>query len=74
MDNAAINKVLEDLHVATAKDLLRRVKSGEATPAELTAALKMLKDNGIEAMPTQENPLGELASQLPEFTEQDELH
>lgn len=74
MNNASINKVLEDLHEATAKDLLRRVQSGEASPAELVAALRMLKDNGIEAMPTQENPLGELAKQLPQFSEQEELH
>jgi len=74
MNNSAITKVLEDLHEATAKDLLRRVKSGEASSAELVAALRMLKDNGIEAMPTQDNPLGELAKQLPQFTETEELH
>jgi hypothetical protein len=75
MNNASINKILEELHEATAKDLLKRIKSGEASPAEITAALKMLKDNGIEALPTQENPLGELASSVPEFLDQDaEFH
>lgn len=73
MLNSEINKVLEELHAATAKDLLRRIKSGEASPAEITAALKMLKDNGIEAIPTAENPLGALADQLPEFNDYNEL-
>lgn len=67
-----INDILEELHVATASDLLKRVKSGEASPAELNAALKMLKDNGIEALPTPENPLGELAANIPDFLDQEE--
>jgi len=73
MMNLEINKVLEELHAATAKDLLRRITSGEASPAEITAALKMLKDNGIEAVPIAENPLGALADLLPEFNDSNEL-
>ena len=73
-NNSVMNRLLEALHEETAKQLLARVKTGEATAAELTAALRMLKDNGIEAVPTAENPLGQLAEELPEFLEQDELH
>lgn len=70
-----INAILGELHLETAKDLLKRVKSGAASPAELTAALKMLKDNGIEAIPTAESPLGQLAKELPNFDHtQDEYH
>lgn len=74
MTDRTLNALLSELHLETAKDLLRRVKSGEATAAEIGNALKMLKDNGIEAIPTAENPLGKLASNLPDFIEQDELH
>lgn len=75
MNNSEINKILEELHEATARDLLKRIQSGQASPAEITAALKMLKDNGIEALPTQENPLGTLANEIPEFLENDaEFH
>lgn len=76
MDNSKIQGLLEELHMEVAKDLLKRVKSGEATPGEINAALKMLKDNGIEAIPTPENPLGQLAEQLPTFTDEEanELH
>jgi hypothetical protein len=75
MINPEVNQVLEALHEAVARDLLKRIQSGEASPAEITAALKLLRDNGIEAMPTQDNPLGQLADKLPEFIEQDaELH
>ncbi len=67
-----INDLLAEIHEETAKDLLRRVKSGEASPAELQAAIKFLKDNGIEAVPVAENPLGELANSLPDFVDQEE--
>lgn len=72
----SIQHILEELHIETAKDLLKRIKSGEATPGEISAALKMLKDNGIEAIPTPENPLGQLADSLPQFTDEEanELH
>lgn len=70
----SINKILEQLHESIAKDLLNRVLSGEATPAELNTARQFLKDNGIEAVPTPENPLGELAASLPDFTDENELH
>ena len=70
-----LNQVLEELHEEMARDLLRRVKTGEATPAELNTARQFLKDNGIEAIPTPDNPLGELTNRLPEFDPQhDEFH
>lgn len=36
-----------DLHATIVKELLKRVQSGEATAAEFTAGLKLLKDNGV---------------------------
>jgi hypothetical protein len=56
---------MEALHVAVAQDLLAKIQSGEASAAELSAAIKFLKDNGIEALPTEGSPLGNLVDSLP---------
>lgn len=60
------------LHDAVANDLLKRVKSGEATPAELNAAIKFLQNNGIEAIATDDNPLGRLVASLPTFDDEED--
>ena len=39
--------ILDSLHDSVAKELLARVRSGEATSAELSVATKFLKDNSI---------------------------
>lgn len=67
MTKRASEDTLGDLHDAVAQDLLRRVLSGEANPAELNAAIKFLQNNGIEAIQTESNPLGMLAASLPVF-------
>jgi hypothetical protein len=72
MKKRATEDLLGSLHDAVAKDLLRRVMSGEATPAELNAAIKFLQNNGIEAVVTETNPLGMLVSALPTFDDEDE--
>ena len=61
----ASNKLLEGLHNAVAEDLLYKIQSGDATAAELSAAIKFLKDNGIEALPSEGAPLGNLVDALP---------
>jgi hypothetical protein len=66
------NELLEALHNTVATELLSRIKSGEATAAEFSAAIKFLKDNGIECIATPDNPLGSLAASLPVFSD-DEL-
>lgn len=71
---AASEELLGLLHDAVAGDLLRRVKSGEATASEMSVVVKFLKDNGIEALPTQNNKLGQLAKEMPEFDEGDGLY
>lgn len=57
--------MMEALHVAVAQDLLAKIQSGEASAAELSAAIKFLKDNGIEALPAEGSPLGNLVDSLP---------
>lgn len=61
----ASKQILDSLHDAVAQDLLTKVQSGEASAAELTAAIKFLKDNGIEALPATGTPLGNLVDSLP---------
>jgi len=63
----ATSKTLADLHEGIAQELLSRVRSGEATAAELSVATKFLKDNGIEAVAAQDSPLANLAASLPMF-------
>ena len=59
-------KVLEELHEGVAKDLLAKVKSGEASASELSVATKFLKDNGacLEVITT-ESPMANLLEALP---------
>ena len=60
------------LHEAVAQELLDRVRSGEAKPADLSVAVKFLKDNGIEAIPTDGSILKALFEDLP-FDEDEEI-
>lgn len=71
---AAHEELLGMLHEAVASDLLRRVQSGEASASEMSVVVKFLKDNGIEALPTPDNSLGNLAKEMPEFDDEDGLY
>lgn len=46
-------------------EMLRRIKTGEATAADLGAARQLLKDNGIQAVATDKSPMLELVNSLP---------
>lgn len=70
MTKRAEEEVLGSLHEAVAQDLLRRVLSGEASPAELNAAIKFLQNNHIEAIASEDNALGKLAASLPVFDDE----
>lgn len=56
--------VAEALMDATLAALLARVQSGEATAAEMMAALKACSQNGVQVIPTGDNPLGQLGKAL----------
>lgn len=60
--------LLAKLHNAVAIELLERISTGEAKPADIQAAIKFLADNGVNAIPTASNGLGELAKKLPFLT------
>jgi len=65
MSGKASFDLLEALHAAVATDLLDKIKSGQATGAEISAAIKFLKDNGVESIPTGDNSMGRLFEALP---------
>ena len=61
----APQETLENLHSQVAQELLQRIISGEASSADMSNAIKFLKDNGIEGLPMQDSPLGNLVNVLP---------
>ena len=61
----ANQETLENLHSQVAQELLQRIISGEASSADMSNAIKFLKDNGIEGLPVQDSPLGDLINVLP---------
>ena len=60
-----LEKTLSTLHTAVAQELLDRVQSGDAKPADMSNAIKFLKDNNIDAIPVQGSPLDGLLEALP---------
>jgi len=61
----ATQEALEGLHGALAELLTQRIREGSATAADLAVARQFLKDNGIDAIPKDGEPLGELVKSLP---------
>ena len=63
---------LNSLFDAVADELLTKIKTGEAKPADLAVAVKFLKDNNISCLPVDGNPLSELMKNMP-FSEEDNI-
>ena len=68
----APQETLETLHSHVANELLDRIRNGEASSADMANAIKFLRDNGIEGLPMQDSPLGNLVNVLP-FPKKDKL-
>ena len=60
-------EVLNTLHLCLAKELLGKIQSGEAKAGDLNVARQFLKDNGIECLPVESNPMQELMENLPDL-------
>jgi len=60
-------KLLEQLHLVLAQELLDKVKSGDAKAGDLNVARQFLKDNGVECIPVEKNPMEELMLNLPDL-------
>lgn len=86
---AASETKMAELHELTAELLMGVLKNGvpivnketgeiegyvPAPAPYFAAAIKFLKDNGIEAVPTENNKLGRLAQSLPDFTDEEPIH
>lgn len=65
MTKRASEETFSALHEALAQDLLKRIKSGQATAADLNVARAFLKDNGVDAVPAPQSPIGTLMENLP---------
>ncbi len=62
MDN---KELFQSLHSALTEELLQRILSGEAKPADLAVARQFLKDNGIDALAAPDSGLRQLVDSLP---------
>lgn len=57
--------ILKKLHEALGAELLSRIESGDASPADLGVARQFLKDNGIDAIGDKNKDLNRIAVMLP---------
>ncbi|WWO60320.1 hypothetical protein [Xanthomonas phage SB4] len=64
--NSAAEGTLGALHDILAQELIKRIQSGLATAADLSAARGFLKDNDITCRIDDGNALGELQNSLKE--------
>ncbi len=60
-------EILKTIHYELAKHILDLIKSGEAKAGDLNVARQFLKDNGIECIPVENNPMEELMNNLPDL-------
>ena len=60
-------KLLKTIHYELAKHILDLIKSGEAKSGDLNVARQFLKDNGIECIPVENNPMEDLMNNLPDL-------
>lgn len=58
----------ELLHGLVTSEFIGRVKSGEASTADLRAAVEWLKINNITGVPVEDSPLADLMGLIPELT------
>ena len=59
------NQKLKELHAILAEKLLEKVKDPDAKSSDLNVARQFLRDNGIDAVPTEGSPLQNLVDELP---------
>ena len=71
---SASKELLGNLHSAIAAYLLARIQSGEASDAELSTAIRFLKDNNIEAIASENEGLTALMEALPDFDREEYYH
>lgn len=71
MAKRASEELFDELHSLLTTELIARIKSGEASTADLRAASDWLKANDITGVPVEGSPLAGLAGLIPELTFED---
>lgn len=66
-----LKDVLGQIQITLAEEILRRIKDGSATAADLQVARGLLRDNNIQAIPEANPGLMRLAESLP-FEDEDD--
>jgi hypothetical protein len=65
--NKATEDMFNELHNMVTQELLNRIKSGEASTADLKAACDWLAKNDISGVAYEGNPLDKLATIMPKI-------
>jgi hypothetical protein len=71
MAEIGMKELLDKMHRMLGQSLVAKLDAGEMTASELNVARQFLKDNGIQAVITPDNPLGHLTARLPSFKAND---
>ena len=71
MSNRAGEELFDELHSILTMELVARIKSGDATTADLKAAADWLHKNNITGVAVEGSPLAGLAGLIPELTFED---
>ena len=71
MSKRASEDAFEELHAILTNEIIARIKSGEATTADLRAAIDWLKANDVTGVAVSGSPLASLAGLIPELTFED---
>ena len=67
MSKRAGEEAFEELHAILTNEITARIKSGEATTADLRAAIDWLKANDVTGVAIEGSPLAGLAGVIPEL-------
>ena len=67
MAKRASEEAFEELHALLTNEIIARIKSGEATTADLRAAIDWLAKNDITGVAYDGNPLDKLANVMPKI-------
>jgi hypothetical protein len=71
MTKRAGEDAFDELHSLLTKELISRIKTGEASTADLRAACDWLKANDVTGVAVEGSPLASLAGLIPELTFED---
>jgi len=71
MTKRASEDQFDMLHSLVTVELIQRIKSGEASTADLRAAIEWLSKNDITGIPISGSPLESLMGLIPELTFED---